>query len=335
MYLVWHFGIWRARSFLERRTFYGDRLTRTRAQKLRNNATKEENHLWYDFLKDYPVQFRRQVPFSKYILDFYCAKANLAIELDGAQHYMEDGLEYDSIRAEYLKKHYEIQILRFSNLDIKENFEGVCTAIEIAVKKASPLRGEAVERSETDEGEFLRIKRSKDVGTPHPTSLRSATFPPAGGRLYSSQENPMKTVTIYTDGACSGNPGPGGWGAILMYGEHKKELSGGEKQTTNNRMELTGVIEALKALKEPCVVELYSDSKYVIDALEKGWARGWKARGWIKGDKKPALNPDLWEILLGLCDYHKVNLHWVKGHASNPYNNRCDELAVAQSQKFK
>ena len=134
----------------------------------------------------------------------------------------------------------------------------------------------------------------------------------------------MKTVTIYTDGACSGNPGPGGWGAILMYGEHKKELSGGEKQTTNNRMELTGVIQALKALKEPCVVELYSDSKYVIDALEKGWAKGWKARGW-----------DLWEILLQLCDYHTVNLHWVKGHASNPYNNRCDELAVAESQKYK
>ena len=145
----------------------------------------------------------------------------------------------------------------------------------------------------------------------------------------------MKTVTIYTDGACSGNPGPGGWGAILMYGEHKKELSGGEKQTTNNRMELTGVILALKALKEPCVVELYSDSKYVIDALEKGWAKGWKARGWVKSDKKPALNPDLWEILLGLCDYHKVNLHWVKGHASNPYNNRCDEMAVTQSQKCK
>ncbi len=145
----------------------------------------------------------------------------------------------------------------------------------------------------------------------------------------------MKTVTIYTDGACSGNPGPGGWGAILMYGAHKRELSGGERQTTNNRMELTGVIEALRALKEPCTVELYSDSKYVIDALEKGWARGWKARGWVKSDKKPALNPDLWEVLLGLCDYHKVNLHWVKGHASNPYNNRCDELAVAESQKYK
>ena len=145
----------------------------------------------------------------------------------------------------------------------------------------------------------------------------------------------MKTVTIYTDGACSGNPGPGGWGAILMYGQYKKELSGGEAHTTNNRMELTGVITALEALKEPCVVELYSDSKYVIDALEKGWAKGWQAKGWIKADKKPALNPDLWGRLLELCDYHKLNLHWVKGHAENPYNNRCDELAVAESQKYR
>ena len=149
------------------------------------------------------------------------------------------------------------------------------------------------------------------------------------------KEPTMKTVTIYTDGACSGNPGPGGWGAILMYGAHKKELSGGEAQTTNNRMELTGVITALEALKEPCVVELYSDSKYVIDGLGKGWAKGWRARGWIKSDKKPALNPDLWGRLLDLCEKHTVNLHWVKGHAENEYNNRCDQLAVAESQKFK
>ena len=145
----------------------------------------------------------------------------------------------------------------------------------------------------------------------------------------------MKTVTLYTDGACSGNPGPGGWGAILMFGPHKKELSGGEGHTTNNRMELTGVIAGLEALKEPCRVELYSDSKYVIDALEKGWAKGWRARGWVKADKKPALNPDLWERLLQLCEYHDVKLHWVKGHAENPYNNRCDELAVAESRKYK
>lgn len=145
----------------------------------------------------------------------------------------------------------------------------------------------------------------------------------------------MKTVTIYTDGACSGNPGPGGWGAILMYGQHKRELSGGEAMTTNNRMELTAVIEALSALKEPCTVELWSDSKYVIDALEKGWARGWKAKGWVKSDKKPALNPDLWEQLLALADRHTLHYHWVKGHAENEFNNRCDELAVAESQKHK
>ena len=144
----------------------------------------------------------------------------------------------------------------------------------------------------------------------------------------------MKQVTIYTDGACSGNPGPGGWGAILMYGAHKRELSGGEADTTNNRMELTAVIRALSLLKEPCIVELWSDSKYVIDGLSKGWAKGWKAKGWVKSDKKPALNVDLWEQLLPLIDRHQVHYHWVKGHASNAKNNRCDELAVAESRKF-
>ncbi len=145
----------------------------------------------------------------------------------------------------------------------------------------------------------------------------------------------MKAVTVYTDGACSGNPGPGGWGAVLLYGSHRKEISGGAPATTNNRMELTAVIEALKLLKEPCQVALYSDSKYVIDALEKGWAWGWKRRGWVKSDKKPALNPDLWEELLRLTQTHKLEYHWVKGHASNPLNNRCDELAVAESKKFQ
>jgi ribonuclease HI len=140
----------------------------------------------------------------------------------------------------------------------------------------------------------------------------------------------MKTVTLYTDGACSGNPGPGGWGAILIYNGHEKEMSGGEGHTTNNRMELTAVIRGLEALKEPCIVELYSDSKYVIDALEKGWAVGWQRRGWVKSDKKPALNPDLWQRLLELCGVHQVRYHWVKGHADNPYNNRCDELATGE-----
>ena len=145
----------------------------------------------------------------------------------------------------------------------------------------------------------------------------------------------MKTVTLYTDGACSGNPGPGGWGAILEYMGHEKEMSGGEDNTTNNRMELTAVIRGLQALKESCVVELYSDSKYVIDGLSKGWAAGWQKKGWIKSDKKPALNPDLWETLLALTAKHEMHYHWVKGHAKNPKNNRCDELAVAEWKKFK
>ena len=145
----------------------------------------------------------------------------------------------------------------------------------------------------------------------------------------------MKTVTIYTAGACSGNPGPGGWGAILEFNGIEKELSGGEANTTNNRMELTAVIRALQALKEPCNVELYSASKYVIDAREKGWAWRWRKKGWIKSDKKPALNPDLWEELLMLTMRHKVTCHWVKGHATNPKNNRCDEMAVAEWKKLK
>lgn len=143
-----------------------------------------------------------------------------------------------------------------------------------------------------------------------------------------------KTVTVYTDGACSGNPGPGGWGAVLQYKGVEKEISGGEKETTNNRMELTAVISALECLKEPCVVELYSDSRYVIDALEKGWVEGWRKKGWKRSGKEPALNPDLWETLLNLVEKHEMHYHWVKGHEDNVYNNRCDELAVAEREKF-
>ncbi len=138
----------------------------------------------------------------------------------------------------------------------------------------------------------------------------------------------MKKVELYTDGACRGNPGPGGWGAVLVYGGREKELSGGEKNTTNNRMELTAAIEGLAALKEPCEVTLTTDSKYLCDAIEKGWAEGWRKRGWIKPDKKPALNPDLWEKLLDLLKKHKVTLVWVKGHNGHPYNERCDVLAT-------
>ena len=144
----------------------------------------------------------------------------------------------------------------------------------------------------------------------------------------------MKLVEIYTDGACSGNPGSGGWGAILRYGAHEKELSGGEAMTTNNRMELTAVIAALEALKESCAVKLWSDSKYVVDALSLGWAEKWRANGWKKPDKKTALNPDLWEKLLTLAVEHEMHYHWVKGHADNEYNNRCDALAVAARERI-
>lgn len=144
----------------------------------------------------------------------------------------------------------------------------------------------------------------------------------------------MKTVYLYTDGACSGNPGPGGYGAILKYGKYEKEICGGEPETTNNRMELLGVIKGLEALNEPCHVILTSDSKYVIDALEQGWAIKWKQNGWMRNKKDAALNPDLWEKLLHLASYHKMEYNWVKGHAGHPENERCDKMAVEYYQKF-
>ena len=144
-----------------------------------------------------------------------------------------------------------------------------------------------------------------------------------------------QTVYIFSDGACSGNPGPGGWGAILRWGQRESEISGGEPHTTNNRMELTGVIEALSRLKYPCKVIVRTDSRYVVDGIMKGWAISWKRNGWIKSDKKPALNPDLWEKLLLLCDTHEVEFDWIKGHAGHPENERCDELAVIARDSFK
>lgn len=145
----------------------------------------------------------------------------------------------------------------------------------------------------------------------------------------------MKHVDIYTDGACRGNPGNGGWGAVLVYGGREKEMSGGEKETTNNRMELSAAIESLSALKESCEVTLYSDSKYLCDAINLGWAKGWRAKGWIKADKKPALNIDLWEKLLSLLERHTVTFVWVKGHAGHEYNERCDKLATDFADSFK
>lgn len=145
----------------------------------------------------------------------------------------------------------------------------------------------------------------------------------------------MKQVEIFTDGACSGNPGPGGWGAILRYNGVEKELSGGEKNTTNNRMELSAVIFALKALKTPCEVTVTTDSKYVYESITKGWVYSWQKNGWRKADKKPALNVDLWTELLELLSKHQVTFNWVKGHNEHPENERCDRLAVAECEKYK
>lgn len=144
----------------------------------------------------------------------------------------------------------------------------------------------------------------------------------------------LTKVTIYTDGACSGNPGPGGWAAILMVGEHKKELSGGEAITTNNRMELLAVISGLKALTRPCEVDLYSDSAYVVNAFKQNWIANWQRNGWKNSAKQEVANIDLWKDLLALTSYHKVNFIKVKGHADNEYNNQCDKLAVIESKKF-
>ena len=143
----------------------------------------------------------------------------------------------------------------------------------------------------------------------------------------------MKKVTIYTDGACSGNPGPGGWAAVLQYGDKTRELSGGEAQTTNNRMELLAAISALELLKEPCEVALYTDSQYLCNAINKGWLKGWKAKGW-KRKEGELKNPDLWQRLDALLATHAVTFFWVKGHADNVFNNRCDALAVAEREKF-
>ena len=145
----------------------------------------------------------------------------------------------------------------------------------------------------------------------------------------------LKEVEIFTDGACSGNPGPGGYGVILRYNGREKEISGGEPETTNNRMELTAAIEGLKALKESCRVTLYSDSKYLVDAVNEGWVYKWEENGWMRTKREPALNPDLWEELLALMDEHEVTLVWVKGHDGHPENERCDKLAVMETEKHR
>ena len=289
--------------------------------------TKEERKLWYNFLRNYPVRFLRQKVIDQYIADFYCHDARLVIELDGSQHYEERGLLRDAIRSERLESR-GLTVLRIPNNAVNQNFTGVCEYIDLIVRGTSVKEEESP--SPAGAGQPPLGKGAKEEESPSPTG---AGQPPLG-KGAKEEGIGMKTVELYTDGACSGNPGPGGWGVVLRYNGHERELSGGEEMTTNNRMELTAVIQGLLALKESCVVELWSDSKYVIDALEKGWAWGWRRKGWIKSDKKPALNPDLWTMLLDLTCQHEMHYHWVKGHADNEYNNRCDKLAVAEREKF-
>ena len=304
-----------------------------KAKSLRKNMTKEERRLWYDFLRGYPVRFLRQKVIDDYIVDFYCHAARLVLELDGSQHYEESGLLRDKIRTEKIEIH-GLTVLRIPNNAVNQNFTGVCEYIDSAVQEAIGISPSPAGAGQPPLGKGA----NPPPATREPPLGKGANPPPA------TREPPlgkganevfdMKTVELYTDGACSGNPGPGGWGVLLRWNGHERELSGGEAQTTNNRMELTAVIQGLLALKESCTVELYSDSKYVIDALEKGWAWGWRKKGWIKSDKKPALNPDLWTMLLDLCGQHEMHYHWVKGHAENEYNNRCDRLAVAEREKY-
>ena len=147
------------------------------------------------------------------------------------------------------------------------------------------------------------------------------------------QSKPMKRVEIYTDGACKGNPGPGGWGVLLRMGHHEKELSGGEADTTNNRMEMTAIIRGLEALIEPCAVDVYSDSKYVLDGMTK-WVEGWKRRGWINASKKPVRNADLWHDLIEVAAQHQIEWHWVRGHSGHPDNERVDQLASAEAVRY-
>ena len=306
---------------------YGSTL-QEQARDLRKNMTEPERKLWFCFLKEQKQKFSCQKVVGPYILDFFCPELRMAIELDGESH--TETVEHDRLRAAYLEEQ-NIKILRFTNEDVMKRFESVCEAIYREFPRPPLTGGWHEVPGGCIDYHIVSACRYSDIKSQPPVSFADSPLI----RGHEGERTTMKTVEIYTDGACSGNPGPGGWGAILCYNGVEKELSGGERETTNNRMELSAVIAALKALKQPCIVELYSDSKYVIDALQKGWVWGWKKKGWIKSDKKPALNVDLWEQLLPLIQTHEMHYHWVKGHAENEKNNRCDQMAVAESKKFR
>jgi len=268
-----------------------------RRKDLRNRSTYAEKILWQALrlssLEN--VKFRRQASIGAFVVDFYAPTLRLAIELDGSSHDSEEARVLDRQRQSLLEE-YGIQFLRFRNEEVLSSAESVVDRIRSKIQELS-----------TPPPPPLLVKEgASNTRRPH--------------------------ITIYTDGACSGNPGPGGYAAVLLDGAgRRRELSGGFRHTTNNRMELLGVITALEALKRPCDVTLISDSEYIINAITKGWLANWQKKGWRKADKKPVMNIDLWQRLLPLLQEHNVEFKWTKGHAGNPENERCDELAVAAS----
>lgn len=233
---------------------------------------------------------------------------------------------------------------KFTTTGIPAAPNGCNLSVAVPYCKDCELSEKFVEDITGEESYFC--KRSQDTrpvgkmdfciwGEPKPQLVKREISPEPNEVSRSSATTTTKKVDIYTDGACKGNPGPGGWGAIIVFGKNEKILGGGDPETTNNRMELTAVIEALSILKGSCDVTLTTDSKYVVDSVTKGWVNSWKNKEWKKADGKPALNVDLWEKLLVLLDKHKVSFEWIKGHDGHPYNERCDTIACEHAEKNK
>lgn len=232
---------------------------------------------------------------------------------------------------------------KFSDINSATSEKGCHLGVAVPHCKDCEFCEKVVEEITGNELYFCTRMQNREVwklsfcfwGSPKPQIVSRGSSPEPNTAPKPATSTATKKVDVYTDGACKGNPGPGGWGAIVVFGENEKVLGGGDPETTNNRMELTAVIEALSILKEPCNVTLTTDSKYVVDSVTKGWVNSWKKKGWKKADGKPALNTDLWEKLLILLEKHNVSFVWVKGHDGHPYNERCDAIACEHAEKNK
>lgn len=234
-------------------------------------------------------------------------------------------------------------VCKFSDINSATSEKGCHLGVAVPHCKDCEFCEKIVEEITENELYFCTRMQNREVwkmsfcfwGNPKPQIVSRESSPEPNTVPKPTASTATKKVDVYTDGACKGNPGPGGWGAIIVFGENEKVLGGGDPETTNNRMELTAVIEALSVLKEPCNVTLTTDSKYVVDSVTKGWVNSWKKKGWKKADGKPALNTDLWEKLLILLEKHNVSFVWVKGHDGHPYNERCDTIACEHAEKNK